>query len=230
MIRSLIAIVLLGLMQAATANEGITLLDRRLWEDRGFLAAHPDVGERKRGFWHLERGDVPRALEAFRRAARFADKPSMAMLAELYWEGRLVHRDRPAAYAWMDLAAERGYPAFIARRERYWAALDANERQRAVDVGEPLYAKFGDAVARRRLETLLDRARFAITGSRVGFIGPLNILVPQDQMLLGFSGDTYYQHRFWQPERYFEFTDRLWSGWPQGEVAVGAPSPDPGSD
>lgn len=210
-------------LPAAHARNGINQIERTLWETRSFLAAHPDVAERKRGFWHLERGELPRALDAFRKAARYADKPSMAMLAELYWEGRHISADRALAYAWMDLAAERGYPAFVARRERFWAGLDDAARARALEVGEPLYAEYGDAVAKPRMETLLDRARLAITGSRVGFVGPLSIAIPHNGGWLSFDGSTYYQARFWRPERYFAFTDTLWSGWPQGDVTVGAP-------
>ena len=35
------------------------------------------------------------------------------------------------------------------------------------------------------------------------------------------SGDTYYNRKFWFPERYFEWTDSIWADMPEGQVEVG---------
>lgn len=105
----------------------------------GFLQAHPDIRWRREGLhaFHHKRYDEAHAM--FLRAAHYADKASMAMLAEMYWKGLGVVRDRPIGYAWMDLAAERMYPNFTILRERYWAWQDQvwnAPRQEKVDVGE----------------------------------------------------------------------------------------------
>jgi TPR repeat protein len=103
-------------------NSGI---ERRLWETHAFLRHHPDIRFRKLGFWHAERTEYPLAVRAFEEAARYADKPSQAVLAEWYFDGRHLPADRVRAYAWMDLAAERGYPLYLAKRERprsFWVA------------------------------------------------------------------------------------------------------------
>ena len=123
------------------------------------------------------RGDYERARECFERAARFADKPSQAMLGEMHWEGLGGQRDRALGYAWMDLAAERYYEDFYLLRERYWSQLGAQEREQALRRGQPLLRKYGDDKAKRRLARILVRQRpdqLAIGG----FFGNLPIIPP----------------------------------------------------
>ena len=97
----------------------------------GFLQYHPDLRWRKEGLGHYEDGRLDLALEALKRSARYADKGSQALVAEMYWKGEGTPVDRAAAYAWMDLAAERGYKDFLAVREHYWSELSPEEPNRA---------------------------------------------------------------------------------------------------
>lgn len=186
-----------------------------------FLSAHPDIRWRREGVWSLELGQPDHAAEYFRRAARYADKPSQAMLAELYWTGHGVEADRVLAYAWMDLAAERAYPVFLAKREHYWAQLTEAEQARVQEVGLPLYQQYGDDVAKPRLERLLRRAKRNITGTRVGFVGALKILVPgPGGAAHSISGDDFYDDEFWEPARYWAWQDRAWKETPTGRVDI----------
>lgn len=203
----------------ADAQRGI---DTRVLNSEGFLSLHPDLRWRSAGVAAFERGRMTEAMHNFRDAARYADKPSQAMVAELLWSGNGVARDRPLAYAWMDLAAERGYPHFLALRETYWRQLDAAERTRAIEVGQAVYAEFGDAVAKPRIERKLRQGRRTTTGSRVGSVGRLEVLVPGPGGLpIRIAGDKYYDQRFWQPELYFDWQDTIWSAPPRGRVEVG---------
>ena len=88
---------------------------------RRFMQGHPDLSWRLRGREAYAAGDYARARDHFERAARFADKPSQAMLGEMHWNGVGGPRDRALGYAWMDVAAERFYEDFYVLRERYWA-------------------------------------------------------------------------------------------------------------
>src|SRR5690606_15876376 len=90
----------------------------------GFLRQHPDLAYRKYGLDAMKAKQYAKAMGHFRRAGYYADKPSQAMVAELLWAGTGVAQDRAAAYAWMDLAAEREYRMFAIQREKYWRALD----------------------------------------------------------------------------------------------------------
>lgn len=204
---------------SAGATEGDTLVTT----SEGFLSAHPDLHWRNRGERAYLEGDYARAQQKFRSAARYADKPSQAMLATMLWNGEGSVADHALAYAWMDLAAERGYPDFLATRERYWQALSADERSRAIEVGQAIYAEFGDAVAKRRLEQELTRARVQITGSHLGRVGNLQVQLRQadGSFSVPVPSTRYYDPRYWQPEQYWQWQDRKWQDPPEGRVEVG---------
>lgn len=188
----------------------------------GFLHHHPDIRYRQLGIDAYRDGFKRDAHTLFRKAAWYADKASQAMLAEMYWKGEGVPQDRALAYAWMDLAAERRYPAFLLLRERYWSQLDEAERARALEVGRQIYAEYEDAVAKPRLERKLERGRRQITGSRVGARGALQILIPgPGGMPISVTGEQYYTDKYWQPRDYWRWTDTIWSAPPRGRVDVG---------
>lgn len=133
-----------------------------------FDAAHPDQYFRSRAAQAIVAGRPEAAVEAFRSAARYGDKPSQLALAFAYWTGEGVAEDRALGYVWADLAAERGVPAFLAVRERMWQQLTDDERARAQQQGAALAAEYQDAVAQPRLERLLRRGARTKTGSRTG--------------------------------------------------------------
>ena len=195
--------------------------------DPGFLDAHPDLRWRGRGVEALEDRRHRAAMTYFRRAARYADKPSQAMIAEMLWKGEGGEPDRGTAYAWMDLAAERGYPAFLAMRERYWNGLAAAERVRALEAGGPLYDEFGDDVAKSRLERVLDRARRNVTGSRLGITGTLKVQVYGPGGWTTMDGSVYFRPQLWNPDLYWEWQDSVWRAPPRGRVSVGPISAPP---
>lgn len=185
-----------------------------------FLSDHPDMLNRMRAMQELERGDAERAANYFKRAAHYADKQSQAGYAELLWKGHGVPQDRPAAYAWMDLASERGYTLFLGFRERYWNALSEQERLRALEVGETIYAEYGDSVAKPRMEKILKRALRKITGSRVGFVGGLTIIIPGPGGGTSINASTYYNKRFWEPKQYWHWQEEVVEGARHGTVTV----------
>lgn len=190
----------------------------------GFLAAHPDLRWRAEGVRSYEKKDYAVALAEFRRAAHYGDKPAQAMIAEMYWNGIGVERDRPLAYAWMDIAAERLYHDFLVRREGIWSALDAAEQRDALSRGQALMAEYGDDAAKPRLEKVLRREQRRGTGSRVGFVGNLTI-VPFTGPLAGtgmtLTGEEYYAPKYWQPEKYWQLQDTIWKAPLKGRVKVG---------
>lgn len=195
--------------------------EEQLMNSYAFLYAHPDVKFRKAGLAAYEAGLLSQAAKDFRRAARFADKPSQAMLAEMLWRGEGVPQDRPAAYAWMDLAAERGFKTMLVKREIYWNALTASERKIALDVGAELYAEFGDEIAKERLERKLRRATYERTGSNVGFVGNLDVTLNVDNEPVKVDGASYYERRWWQPELYWALQDAEWQESRGGLVEIG---------
>jgi uncharacterized protein len=186
-----------------------------------FLHAHPDLKYRNRGLKAYEAGDYAAAFRDFKRAARFADKASQAMLAEMLSRGEGVESDPVAAYAWMDLAAERHYRSFLLRRETLWESLDESQREAAIAIGEGIYAEYGDVVAKPRLVSRLRRERAKTTGSRTGFVGSLSITVQTLDGNYTIDGSTYYNERYWNPESYFAWQDRVWNAPSRGRVDIG---------
>jgi len=187
----------------------------------GFLNGHPDLRFRLLALEKYKAGKREDALRFFQYAAQYADKPSQAMVAEMLWNGDGTAQDRALAYAWMDLAAERGYEGFLEMRERYWKQLDETERTRAVSEGEAIYARYGDAAAQPRIAAVLRRERRATTGSRTGFTGNLRIIVPGPAGPQEIDGSKFYDERYWDPARYQAWHDSVWKKPRIGSVNVG---------
>ena len=215
----------------AGAQKQISNSDGSITQHMAFLNGHPDLFFRIRGFDLLSSKSPDKAARAFQRAALFGDKPSQAVMAGLYWEGRGIARDRALGYAWMDLAAERGYPDFIAMREKFWSELNESERTRALQEGQAIYARYGDAAANPRLERELRRERMQVVGSRTGFSGNANILVPvpgwagpsgENTPVVVIDGSQFYADKFWEPRQYQAWLDAQWKEPRGGRVEVGA--------
>lgn len=211
-------------------------IDPDVWRSSHFQRAHPDLKHRVAAQALLEQGRTRAAIAEFENAAAWGDKLSQAMLGEIYWTGSGVKADRPRAYAWMDLAAERRFIAFLAKREKYWAQLDQQEREAALAVGHELYAEFGDDVALPRLQARLNRDRDT-TGSRLGYAqngtvtlrgesaGLLSLswtgLMPQ---LLGGNSMSlydYYSPQLWRFEKYVDWHNDQLEIARRGVVRVG---------
>ena len=129
----------------------------------------------------------------------------------------------------MDLAAERGYPDFIAMREKFWSELNETERARALQEGQAVYARYGDAAANPRLERELRRERMQVVGSRTGFRRNTKIIVPVPGMTgsssntptITIDGSHFYADKFWEPKQYQAWLDAQWKEPRSGRVEVG---------
>lgn len=195
-------------------------------------SSHPNELWRLYGTQAAGQGQWQDAARHFRRAARFADKYSQHRLSLLYWHGLGVAEDRALAYAWADLAAERGYPQFLLIREKMWGELDAAQRQRALAAGPAIFDEFADAVAKPRLKRAIAHARTQITGSRTGLIiSPLVVMAsrggggPLDAVDAVNLGPMYADWRM-DSRRYWAVEDAIWQN---GSVEVGpVQKADPG--
>jgi uncharacterized protein len=219
-VRFLFVLLSLALVPAVAQAQSTRGKERVVATSESFLSAHPDLRFRLEGLDAVERGRPEQAITLFRRAARYADKPSQSMLGEMHWIGSGVPVDRVQGYIWMDVAAERGFPLMVAKRESYWAQLSEEERRRAREIGVAVMDEYGDAAAKPRLEKILLRAKRNVTGSRVGNVGSLVIRIPTPNGYREVRGEDYYAPQFWVPERYFQWQDQDWLQ-PQGKVDVG---------
>ena len=172
-----------------------------------FLVYHPDLRFRGLGMQARERGRHEEARNDFRNAARYGDKLSQAALADMLWNGQGGPVDRALGYAWMDLAAERGTEWLVVQRERFWEALSAGERERAVREGRALYAEFGDPAATPRLERELRAGSMRQTGSRAGWNGAMRSQGRGDAGARVLQPEKHQLARYWDPVAYRQWQD-----------------------
>jgi hypothetical protein len=196
-------------------------LEKTILSSESFINAHPDLMHRTRGLAAYQKNLFSEAFTHFKRGAKFSDKPSQGMVAEMLWKGEGVEQNRPLAYAWMDLAAERLYPTMLVQREKYWRVLSEHEREQAINLGQELYATYGDDVAKKRLAIALRRAKNSLTGSRTGMVGSLTITIFTPTGSQTIDGSQYYQDKFWKPEQYAKWQDEAWKNPPTGQVDIG---------
>ena len=216
------ASLLVLLLAHAAASASAAEDDPSFTQRDGFLLSHPGLYWSGIGVRAYQRGRLDEAMTAFRRAARHADKTSQAMISQMLWNGDGVERDRAIAYVWADLAAERGYPQFVATRERFWNALTAEEQRTALAAGPAIFDEYGDAAAKPREERALRAGRRKATGSRLGHVGTLAAWqrLPNGDFER-IDGSFLYADRYWKPESYWKWRDEAWSPLPHGTVEVG---------
>ncbi|WP_019465959.1 tetratricopeptide repeat protein [Dyella japonica] len=130
---------------------------------------HPDEFGEFAGMRYYADGNYAKAMEYFRLGARYADKLSQLSIGLMYLHGEGVERDPATAYAWLSLAAERGYPRYVATRDELWKTLDAAQRAQATATLAQLSVVYGDAVAKPRMAKELRQAKGEMTGSYLGF-------------------------------------------------------------
>lgn len=238
---------LIGLPCLAQAQDGPTPLtaadkarlerQQQVLSEPDIVWAHPDLRYRELGTEAYRDGNKQRALGMLLEASRYGDKPSQAMIAAMYWNGDGVDVDRPRAYAWMDLAADRGYRDLIVQRELYWSRLNDAEREEALKIGQEVYAEYSDEQGRRRLALQLGRGGRRITGSHAGYVGngmasgAYSSLMTLDRASGAhldldanrFNLQDLYGSTLWNADQYLSLKDRQWQlkGPLQGNVEVG---------
>lgn len=236
--RIMIAAVLACLagIPAAQAERTPRRIDAAQWSLPSFRDAHPDLKHRLLAQQALDAGDHALAIGEFTRAADYGDKLSQAMLAEMHQTGEGVPQDLARAYAWMDLAAERGFAPFVGKRESIWAQLDASQQSEALRIGAQLYARHGDAVALPRLEKRIQRELKRMGGSRTGYANAGSVVLPsaggtrvrliRHGRLSALGGPQmdmahYYAPEFWRPQQYLSWQSEQLELARRGQVVVG---------
>jgi hypothetical protein len=131
----------------------------------------------------------------------------------MHWHGVGAAADHARAYVWADVAAERGYRDLLLVREKMWQEMDAGQRARALLLGEEMYAQYGDAAAKPRMEWAMRKALASATGSRVGATTDrIEILEHGATAGLGLSARDFHERERWRAETYWREQDRQWNG------------------
>jgi hypothetical protein len=149
---------------------------------------HDDLFGEFTGFQCYARHRYADALHYFKLGAYYADKPSQISIGMMYLKGEGVRRDAATAFAWIDLAAERGYPAYVATRDHLKANLTQDELARAESVRREIALKYADVVAKPRIANELRAGLRMMTGSRAGFDSGVKFLPVEELFPSAFLG------------------------------------------
>ncbi|MDO1530459.1 sel1 repeat family protein [Fulvimonas sp. R45] len=162
---------------AASAGTGTPPPPRSNPKIQGILEAmdhastwgHPDLFGQFAGMRNLFAGKYQDALKYFKYGARYADKLSQLSIGMMYLHGRGVPKDLATACAWMTLASERNYPAYVQARDGVCAMLSTAQHDEAQARLGTLRREYGDDIAKQRMKLALFDAKRAFTGSHTGF-------------------------------------------------------------
>lgn len=193
---------------------------------------HPDLFGEYTGMRRYAHHQYQGALKYFEIGAFYADKMSQLSLGLMYMNGEGTPKDPVTAYAWLDLAAERDYPDFIATRDTLKARLTPGQLERAIALRGKLAEKYGDGVAKHRL---LVQIRQGVlqgvpqSGSRTGFeygnysrkTNPncaLTLAGGGQEQPPGACGRSVFANAYWDPDLYFASRDAEY----EAHVSVGA--------
>ena len=193
-------------------------------ESRVFVDAHSDLRYRNKGMEAYREGHRRDAFHYFRLASRYADKTSQALVGVMYWTGDGVAKDRALGYAWMDLAASRGYPELQRQRQLYMDQLSDAERAKAAELRPTLDADYGDVAGAKRLTLEIGASRAQVTGSHVGWLGS-GFVAYGDNAVEDFSKFDKALHM--NTAEYLQVKDVQWQLQMNSRVTVGDPEPAP---
>ncbi|MBU6247024.1 MAG: sel1 repeat family protein [Xanthomonadaceae bacterium] len=198
---------------------------------------HPDQFGQYQGMVAYGQGHYAAAMRLFRIGAMYADKVSQLSIGLMYLNGQGVARDPVKAWAWTALAAERGYPRFVATRDGIWKTLSDAQRSQALATRDELAATYADVHAKPRMIGELRYYRTQLTGSRTGddpgvhtvAVGPsqtegANCMRAARVGLRGVGCGTadMASPEQWDPKLYFKVRDAQY----EGTVTVGAAQRD----
>ena len=172
---------------------------------KGSAGHNPGLALYHEAVRHYQNNDYSQAFEDYEESAHWGNKLSQFNLGTMYYNGVHVSRDSARAWAWIKLAAERGYPQLVEMEKAIWTELDDTQRARAERVFESeLQPEYGDDVALPRMERFVNRRYRSATGSRLGGVAGSNPVFVQPRDQIQSTGDVYYGEDNWRVERWLE--------------------------
>lgn len=184
---------------------------------------HPDLFGEFAGMRQYAEHDYAGALKYFKIGAFYADKLSQLSIGLMYAHGEGVPQDEATAYAWLVVAAERGYPKFVEAVDRQKVLMTPEQMQQAQPILAEIRARYGDAVAKPRIIAQLREGRTAMTGSHIGYDfgvqvkadhpctgGGTVVINGMELPKTGCPGSNLYSPERWDPKEYFVLRDSQW--------------------
>ncbi|MEO8810201.1 MAG: sel1 repeat family protein [Rhodanobacter sp.] len=194
--------------------------------DEASTDGHPDLFGQFAGMQRLFEGKYAGAMKYFKIGAYYADKLSQISIGMIYLHGRGVAKDPATACAWITLAAERGYPSYVAARDQVCKLLSPAQHDRAMAVLDTLRPEYGDAVAMQRMKLQLIMARNSLTGSHLGHDSGVRTMALDTSHPVNCAGYRLnlggvevpprgcgtYNPDLWDSKKYFAARDAQWYG------------------
>lgn len=170
----------------------------------------PSAWEMRQGRQDYQAGNYMGAFWHYMNAAIWADKFAQYNIGVMYLRGEGVEFDAVRGWAWLELAAERGYPDMVQAAGDLYRMLDEAQRREGERIlREELLPDYGDATrvpaTARRMERELRNA----TGTRTGSRAALSFLRVYDGSGVSRRGDEFYDPAKWDFERIVRFETQL---------------------
>lgn len=202
-----LALVCAGLVMPAAAQDPP---QRESGLGVGYGEHVPSAWEMRQGRQKYQSGNFTAAFWHYTNAAVWADKFAQYNIGVMYLRGEGVEFDAVRGWAWLELAAERGYPDMVRAADDLYELLD--EEQRAAGeriLREELLPDYGDATRVPATARRMERERRKATGSRTGSEAMLSFLRVYDGSGISRRGDEYYAAAKWDFERIVRFETQL---------------------
>lgn len=203
-----------GMVLAAFAAFGPAGAEEAPQRDTGLGLGYgehvPSTWEMRQGRRDYRSGNYMGAFWHYTNAAVWADKFAQYNIGVMYLRGEGVEFDAVRGWAWLELAAERGYPDMVRAADDLYEMLDEEQRREGERIlREELLPDYGDATrvpaTARRMERELRRA----TGTRTGSKAALSSLRVYDGSGVSRRGDEFYDPAKWDFERIVRFETQL---------------------
>lgn len=172
----------------------------------GYSEHVPSAWEMRQGRQDYEAGNYMGAFWHYTNAAVWADKFAQYNIGVMYLRGEGVEFDPVRGWAWLELAAERGYPEMVLAANDLYRMLDeAQQREGRRILEEELLPDYGDAVRIKPTARRMERERRQATGTRTGSKAALSALRIIDGSGITRRGDEFYDPAKWDFERIVRF-------------------------
>lgn len=202
-----LALVLAGLALPAAAEEAPP---RDPGLGLGYSEHVPSAWEMRQGRQKYRSGNFTGAYWHYLNAAVWADKFAQYNIGVMYLRGEGVEFDAVRGWAWLELAAERGYPDMVQAADQLYELLDAEQRAEGERIlREELLPDYGDETRVPATARRMDRELRKATGTRTGSQAALSFLRVYDGSGISRRGDEYYAAAKWDFERIVRFETQL---------------------
>lgn len=172
----------------------------------GYSEHIPSAWEMRQGRQDYQSGNYTGAFWHYMNAAVWADKFAQYNIGVMYLRGEGVEFDPVRAWAWLELAAERGYPDMVLAADDLYRLLDEEQQREGRRILEDdLLPDYGDAVRIKATARRMERERRQATGTRTGSKAALSALRIIDGSGITRRGDEFYDPAKWDFERIVRF-------------------------